>query len=79
VGTAAVGVAARAAVRKARRPKLLGVPMPRQIKPPKVDLKKVDLKKVAKQLGDVAERVEKTSEGVRVASSQAKRVTKNLS
>jgi hypothetical protein len=73
-GTAAVGMAARAAVKKTRRPKVLGVPMPRALKPGKVDLKKV-----AKELSNVAERVEKTSEGVRAASSQAKRVTKNLS
>jgi uncharacterized protein YoxC len=57
--------------------------MPHGIKPgnlhtPKVDLKKVDLKKVAKQVGNVAERVEHVSEDVRVVSAQTKRMTKNL-
>jgi hypothetical protein len=73
-GSAAVGVAAYAAVKKARRPRVLGMPMPRTVSPGKIDLKKV-----AKQVGNVAERVEKTSEDVRTASAQAKRVAKNLS
>jgi hypothetical protein len=58
---------------------VLGVPMPRTLKPSALKPGKVDLKKVAKQLSDVAERVEKTSDGVRAASAQAKRVTKSLS
>ncbi|HYZ27490.1 MAG TPA: hypothetical protein VE570_00425 [Thermoleophilaceae bacterium] len=57
--------------------------MPRMTKPGKVDLKKVakqvDLKKVAKQVGDVAERVEQTSDDVRLVSAQAKRVTRRMS
>ena len=89
-GTAAVAVAGRAAMKKSRRrPRVLGMTMPRSMKPKidlkkldvtkKLDLKKVDPKKVAKQLADVAERVEKTSEEVRVVSGQAKRVTRTLS
>jgi hypothetical protein len=73
-GSAAVGLAARAAIKRAQRPKLLGVPLPRALKP-----SKLDLKKVVKQVGDVADRVESASEGVRKASAQTKRVTKKLS
>jgi hypothetical protein len=74
-GTAAVGLAARAAIKRAQRPKFLGVPLPR------VSLKpgKMDLKKVVKELGDVAERVENASENVRSASAQTKKMTKKLS
>jgi len=39
----------------------------------------LNAKKLVKQIGDFAERVEHTSEDVRKASSQAKRVTKELS
>jgi hypothetical protein len=52
---------------------------PGKLKPGKLNPGKIDVKKVAKQISNVAERVEKTSEDVRVASAQAKRVTKNLS
>jgi hypothetical protein len=77
-GGAALAVAARAAAKTTRRPRVLGVPMPRSLKPA-LKPGKIDVKKVAKQLSNVAERVEKTSEDVRVASAQAKRVAKNLS
>jgi hypothetical protein len=73
---------ATAAIRRARRPKVLGVRVPRSLTPGKLDLsnlKDLDLKKVAKQIGNVAERVENTSEDVRVASAQAKRMSKKLS
>ena len=73
-GSAAIGVAAYAAVKKARRPRVLGVPIPRTMSPGTIDVKKV-----AKQFGNVAEHVEKTSEDVRTASSQAKRLAKKLS
>ena len=73
-GTAAVGLAGRAAIKRARRPRVLGVRLPRDLRPGSLDLKKV-----AKQIGNVAERVEHTSEDVRVASAQAKRVSKKLS
>jgi hypothetical protein len=61
-------------VKKSRRPRVLGVPIPRGMSPGTIDLKKV-----AKQLGNVAEHVEKTSEDVHTASSQAKRLAKKLS
>lgn len=80
VGTAAVGVAARAAVKRSRRqPRVLGMPMPRGLKPPKVKPGNVDLKKVARQVSNVAERVERTSGDVHTVSGQAKRVTRSLS
>lgn len=78
-GGAVLGIAGRAAVNRARRPRILGMPLPRSIKPGKLDPRKIDLKNVMKQLGDAAERVEHASEDVRVASAQAKRVTKKLS
>jgi hypothetical protein len=52
--------------------------MPRSLKPRSMKPPSIDMKKVVKKVGNVAERVEKTSEDVRVASSQAKRVTKSL-
>jgi hypothetical protein len=70
---------ATAVVKRARRPKVLGMPVPRSLTPGKLDLKNIDLKKVAKRIGNVAERVENTSEDVRVASAQAKRMSKKLS
>lgn len=73
-GSAAVGMAVRAAIKRMQRPTVLGVPMPRSLKPGKLDMKKV-----VKQLGDVAERVESASDAVRNASAQTKRVTKKLS
>jgi hypothetical protein len=74
VGTAALGLAARAAIRRARRPRVLGVRLPREIMP-----SNLDLKKLAKQVGDFAERLEHTSEDFRMASAQAKRMSKKLS
>jgi hypothetical protein len=53
---------------------VLGLRVPRELTPGNFDLKKV-----AKQVGDVAERLESTSEDIRVASGQAKRMTKKLS
>jgi aspartate aminotransferase-like enzyme len=83
-GAAAIGFAAWTAAKKPRRPKVLGVTLPRglsdgKINPKKLDMKKVDMKKVAKQVSDWAERVEKTSEDVRTTSGQVKRVSKRLS
>ena len=81
-GAAAIGVVAVAVVKRARRPRVLGVPVPRSLNPGKLDLnglKNLDLKKVAKQIGNVAERLENTSEDVRMASAQAKRMSKKLS
>jgi hypothetical protein len=50
------------------------VRLPRQLSP-----SNLDLKKVAKQIGNFAERLEHTSEDVRMASAQAKRMSKKLS
>jgi hypothetical protein len=53
---------------------VLGVRLPREVMP-----NNLDLKKLAKQVGDFAERLEHTSEDVRMASAQAKRMSKKLS
>jgi hypothetical protein len=73
-GAAALGIAGRAAIKRTRRPRLLGVRLPRELTPGNFDLKRV-----AEQIGNIAERVEHASEDVRVASAQAKRVSKKLS
>jgi hypothetical protein len=78
-GTAAAGLAARAAVKKAQRPRVLGVTLPRGLNNGKINLKKLDVKKTAKQLSNLAERVETASEDVRTTSAQVKRVSKRLS
>jgi hypothetical protein len=78
-GTAALGLAGRAAIKRARQPKLLGIKIPRGLQPNKLDPTKIDVKKLAKQVTNVADQVERTSEDVRLASQQAKRVTKKLS
>ena len=74
VGTAALGYAGREALKHARRPRLLGVSLPRDLKPGKLDVKKL-----AKQVGTAADRLERVSEDVRMASAQAKRMSKKLS
>jgi hypothetical protein len=70
---AGVGLAAAAAVKRARRPRVLGVRVPRELSP-----RTFDVKKMAKRVGDVAERVERVSDDVRVASAQAKRAAKKV-
>lgn len=85
-------MAGRAAIKRARQPRVLGVAIPRQIELPKLDLKKLakdvdlkkvakdlDLKKVAKQVAEVSEQIEARSEDVRFLSGQAKRLSKKLS
>jgi hypothetical protein len=79
IGTAALGFAAGTAIKRARQPKVLGIKVPRGLQPKKLDLGNVDVKKLAKQVGKIADQVERTSEDVRLASQQAKRVTKKLS
>jgi hypothetical protein len=69
VGGAAVGLAGRAAVTRNRRPTVLGVKMPRGL----------DVKTIAKRVEHAADRLERTSEDVRLASAQAKRVSQKLS
>ena len=70
---AGVGLAAAAAVKRARRPRVLGVRVPREMSP-----RTFDVKKMAKRVGDAAERVERVSDDVRLASAQAKRAAKKV-
>jgi hypothetical protein len=70
---AGVGLATAAAVKRARRPRVLGVRVPRELSP-----HTFDLKKMAKRVGDVAERVERVSDDVRLASAQTKRATRKV-
>jgi hypothetical protein len=74
LGTAALGLAGRAAIKRGRSPRVLGVRVPRELSP-----SNFDLKKVAKQIENFAERMEHTSDDVRLVSAQAKRVSKRLS
>jgi hypothetical protein len=76
-GGAALGFAGWTAIKRARRPRVLGVPLPR--KAPKVKAPTVNLKKMAKQIGDVAEQIEQTGDEVRRVSAQAKKVSRALS
>ena len=90
VGGAALGVAGRLANRHSR-PKVLGIPIPDELNPQRldpgklashVDLKKltknVDLKDVIRHIGNFAEQVEARSEDVRTLSAQAKRLSRRV-
>jgi hypothetical protein len=82
VGGAAVVLAGRAAVKRNRRPTVLGVKIPRRMAPRSINLKMpsgLDVKTIAKQVEHAADRLERTSEDVRLASAQAKRVSQKLS
>jgi hypothetical protein len=68
VGVAALGWAAREAIKSRRRPELFGVKLPREL----------DTHKLAKQVGKVADQLERTSEDVRMVSAQAKRLSQRL-
>jgi hypothetical protein len=68
VGVAALGWAGREAIKSRRRPKVLGVQLPREL----------DTHKLAKQVGKVAEQLERTSDDVRMISAQAKRLSDRL-
>ena len=70
-GAVALGYAGRE-ILKARKPRVMGVPLPRK-------LGHVGVKDIAKQVSKVAAQVERASEDVRMASSQTKRVAKKLS
>jgi hypothetical protein len=83
-GAAAVGVAGRTALKqRTRRPKVLGMSLPRQLNTGKMDPRRVaqnvDPKKVVKRVGDVAGQVEARSEDLRMLSAQVKRLSKKLS
>ena len=82
VGGAAVGLAGRAAVKRNRRPTVLGVKIPRRVVPRNVNLnvpRGLDVKAIATQVEQAADRLERTSEDVRLASAQAKRISQKLS
>ena len=81
-GGAAVGLAGRAAIKRNRHPTVLGVKIPRAMVPRNIKLKVphgLDVKTIAKQVEQAADRLERTSEDVRFASAQAKRVSRKLS
>jgi hypothetical protein len=84
-------VAGRLANRPSK-PKLLGITIPDELNPqrldtskltPHVDVKRlaknVDLKDVLRQIGNFAEQVEARSEDVRMLSAQAKRLSRRVS
>ena len=82
VGGAAVGLAGRAAVKRNRRPTVLGVKVPRGMASRNIKLQMprgLDVKTIARQVEHAADRLERTSEDVRLASAQAKRVSQKLS
>jgi hypothetical protein len=81
VGGAAVGGAQRL-VSHQRRPRVLGIAIPTELKPhldPKKLANTVDLKDLLRKIGDAAEQIEARSEDVRTLSGQAKRLTRKLS
>jgi hypothetical protein len=81
-GGAAVGLAGRAAIKRNRHPTVLGVKIPRGMAARNIKLKRprgLDVKTIAKQVEHAADRLERTSEDVRLASAQAKRVSRKLS
>lgn len=71
-GGAAIGLAGRAIVKRTRKPKLLGVPLPR-------GTRKLKMKNVGKQISNFAEQLEQTGDDMRKASAHAKNVGKVLS
>ena len=82
VGGAAAGLAGHAALKRNRRPTVLGVNVPRAMAARNLKLRMlrdIDVKTIAKRVEHAADRLERTSEDVRLASAQAKRVTKRLS
>ena len=77
-----MGLAGRAAIKRNRRPTVLGVKIPRAMAPRNIKLQMpsgLNIKTIAKQVEQAADRLERTSEDVRLASAQAKRVSQKLS
>ena len=77
-----MGLAGRAAIKRNRRPTVLGVKIPRGLAPRNIKLQMprgLDVKTIARQVEHAADRLERTSEDVRLASAQAKRVSQKLS
>jgi hypothetical protein len=74
-------VAGRLANRRSR-PKLLGIAIPDELNPQRIDAKKLtsqlDLKDVMRHIGNFAEQVEARSEDVRALSAQAKRLSRRI-
>ena len=64
VGAAALGFVAAQTIKERRSPKVLGV--------------KLDVHKLAKQVGKAADRLERTSEDVRMISAQTKKLSEKL-
>ena len=77
VGVAALGFVAAQTIKERRRPKVFGMKLPRELT--KLEPGKMDLQKLAKQVGHAADRLERTSEDVRLISAQAKRLSKKIS
>jgi hypothetical protein len=81
VGGAAIGVAGLVANRRSK-PKLLGIAIPDELNPQRLDPKKlanqIDLKDVIRHIGNFAEQVEARSEHVRILSGQAKALTRRM-
>jgi hypothetical protein len=77
-----VGLAGRAAVKRNRRPTVLGVKVPRGVVPRDFKLnvpRGLDIKAIAMQVEQAADRLERTSDDVRLVSAQAKRISQKLS
>ncbi|HEY1714242.1 MAG TPA: hypothetical protein VGG07_15140 [Solirubrobacteraceae bacterium] len=81
VGGAAIGVAGLVANRRSK-PRLLGIAIPDELNPQRLDPKKlanqIDLKDVVRHIGNFAEQVEARSEHVRILSGQAKALTRRM-
>ena len=86
-GSVAIGAATRAASRRPSRTRVLGVVIPKELKPENlasgIDVRKlsgkVDYKDLLKRIGDAAEAIEARSDDVRMLSAQAKRLSRKLS
>jgi hypothetical protein len=80
--TAVIGVAGRAASKRTRRHRVLGIAIPRElahnVDPAKLAAR-IDLRDVMRRIGDAAEQLESFSDDVRIWSSQAKRLSRGLS
>jgi hypothetical protein len=90
MGGAAFGVAKLA--NRSARPKVLGIRIPDELNPQRIDpgklagqvdlkrlAKSVDLKDILRHIGNLAEQVEARSEDVRALSGQAKRFSRRIS
>jgi hypothetical protein len=77
-GSVAIGAATRMAGRKPRRTSVLGIAVPKDLKPAKFMSGRVDYSDLLRRIGDAAELIEKRSDEVRLVSSQAKRISRKL-